>query len=65
MSKNKQELVKNIINFGFIDIFSNEDIRQPEDYKIHCFNGKAKYLEIQFDRFKSNLTGFYNHLKWV
>lgn len=23
----------------------------PEDYKLHCFNGKVQFLEVQFNRF--------------
>lgn len=32
-----------------IDIFVSYN--QPEDYKFHCFNGKVKYIEVQFSRF--------------
>lgn len=30
------------------DRFGNE---LPEDYKLHCFNGEVKFLEVQFNRF--------------
>lgn len=30
------------------------------DYKVHCFNGKAKYIQVDFDRFTNHTRNFYS-----
>lgn len=39
------------------------DGKPPKDYKIFCFDGKAKFLEVDFDRFGNHRTNFYD-LDW-
>lgn len=33
------------------------------DYKLFCFNGKAEFIEVDFDRFENHAMNFYD-LKW-
>ena len=42
-----------IICEEFLNIFFDKN-NSPEDYKFHCFNGKVKYIEVQFSRFSDN-----------
>ncbi len=43
-----------IICEELINIFSTNNELQPEDYKIHCFNGIPKFIELQFSRFSND-----------
>jgi hypothetical protein len=44
--------------------FVSESDKPPEDYKVMCFNGHAKLVQIHKDRFSSShLVDFYD-LKW-
>ncbi|HCR3794548.1 TPA: glycosyltransferase, partial [Proteus mirabilis] len=40
-----------IICEELINIFPHNKKNYPEDYKIHCFNGIPRYIELQFSRF--------------
>ncbi|MEO0477699.1 MAG: ATP-grasp fold amidoligase family protein, partial [Planctomycetota bacterium] len=37
--------------------------KPPEDYKIFCFNGEPKLIQVDFDRFDGHRRGFYD-LDW-
>ncbi len=41
----------------------NENSGQLTDYKVYCFNGKAAYIMVYFDRFKSHKRSIYDS-KW-
>ena len=32
----------------------------PDDYKIHCFNGKVAFIQVDTDRFESHRRNLYN-----
>jgi hypothetical protein len=42
---------------------SGTDGNPPNDYKIFCFNGEPKIIEVDFDRFKNHKRNFYD-LDW-
>ena len=35
----------------------------PKDYKVYCFNGEPKFLQVHYDRFTEHTTNFYD-LDW-
>ena len=39
------------------------DTKELRDYKIFCFNGEPKLIEVDFDRFKNHKRNFYD-LNW-
>lgn len=41
----------------------NKNGNPPKDYKIFCFNGEPKLIEVDFDRFSSHTRNFYD-LDW-
>ncbi|KNZ42032.1 ATP-grasp fold amidoligase family protein [Acetobacterium bakii] len=43
--------------------FISENDTVPDDYKVLCFNGKAKLIEVHSDRFGNHHQDFYNG-KW-
>lgn len=43
--------------------FINDSSGQLLDYKIFCFNGKAEFIEVDFDRFGEHKMNFYD-LDW-
>lgn len=43
--------------------FISEDNKIPNDYKIMCFNGKAKLIELHIDRFGDHTQDFYD-INW-
>jgi len=42
---------------------SGEDSKPPKDYKIFCFNGEPKIIEVDFDRHTDHKRNFYD-LDW-
>ena len=43
--------------------FISETDNTPDDYKVLCFNGKAKLIEVHIDIFNSHTQDFYD-IKW-
>ncbi|WP_243293129.1 ATP-grasp fold amidoligase family protein [Bacillus sp. FJAT-47783] len=43
---------------------SDENGEPPKDYKIFCFNGEPKLIQVDFDRFTSHGRNFYD-LNWA
>lgn len=43
--------------------FISDKDTTPDDYKVLCFNGKAKLVEVHMDRFESHKQDFYDD-KW-
>jgi hypothetical protein len=43
--------------------FISNNGEPPMDYKVLCFNGKAKLIEVHIDRFDKHKQDFYN-IKW-
>ena len=39
---------------------SGEDGNPPNDYKVFCFNGQPRIIEVDFDRFKNHRRNFYD-----
>ena len=48
---NRESQYKNIIPRIVCEEFISETNITPDDYKVYCFNGKAKLLEFHIDRF--------------
>ena len=46
------------------EFLENEDGNPPDDYKVFCFNGKPKFVQVDFDRFDEHRRGFYD-LDWT
>jgi len=40
--------------------FISETGSTPDDYKVLCFNGKAKFVEVHMDRFGDHRTDYYD-----
>jgi len=40
--------------------FISETGKTPDDYKVLCFNGKAKFIEVHIDRFGDHRTDYYD-----
>ena len=51
---------KNVIPRIICEQFISEDNTVPDDYKVLCFNGKAKLIEVHMDRFENHLQDFYD-----
>lgn len=45
------------------EIFISETDNTPDDYKVLCFNGKAKLVEVHIDRYGNHMQDFYD-LQW-
>ncbi|MCX7883741.1 MAG: glycosyl transferase [Caloramator sp.] len=43
--------------------FISDKETTPDDYKVLCFNGKAKLIEVHIDRFGNHKQDFYD-IKW-
>lgn len=41
-------------------LIESEDGKSLKDYKIFCFNGKAKLIQIDFERFEGHKRSFYD-----
>jgi hypothetical protein len=48
----------------FIEELLSDNGREPNDYKIHCFNGRAEFVQVDFDRNTSHTQVFYNR-EWT
>ena len=57
---NYQGIVPKILLESFIESPDGKDLI---DYKIFCFNGNPKYIQIDVDRFSNHTRCFYNE-KW-
>lgn len=45
------------------EFISDKDIT-PDDYKVLCFNGKARLIEVHIDRYGSHKQDFYD-IQWI
>lgn len=54
---------KNIIPCVICEKFMSESESPPDDYKIVCFNGKAKLVQVHLDRFANHVQDTYD-LEW-
>lgn len=41
-------------------LVSNDDNSEIRDYKLFCFNGKVRFLKVDFNRFKGHRANYYN-----
>lgn len=44
----------------FEELLEDEKGDVPFDYKFHCFNGKAEFVQVDLDRFKGHKRNFYD-----
>jgi hypothetical protein len=44
--------------------FISENGKAPDDYKVMCFNGKAKLIQVHLDRFSGNHVVDFYDIKW-
>lgn len=45
------------------ELLVDEKFDTPLDYKIFCFNGNPKFIQVDFDRFKNHKRNFYD-INW-
>ncbi|MFA0657109.1 ATP-grasp fold amidoligase family protein [Vibrio sp. 10N.222.49.C12] len=45
-------------------VILDENGKLPNDYKIFCFNGKPKFIQVDISRFENHRRDFYD-LEWV
>lgn len=46
------------------EFIENEDEHGLLDYKIHCFNGEPKSIEVQFDHHEGQFTSVFFDINW-
>lgn len=54
---------KNVTPKIVCETFISETDNTPDDYKVLCFNGKAKLIEVHIDRYGHHTQDFYD-LEW-
>lgn len=42
------------------ELLTDGSFRTPHDYKIHCFNGEPRFLQVDTDRFGDHRRNFYD-----
>ncbi|PTL98917.1 MAG: glycosyl transferase [Bacteroidetes bacterium] len=45
-------------------LLTNNDGKIPDDYKIHCFNGKVQMIQVDVDRHSDNRYRLWYNIKW-
>ncbi|WP_282164621.1 ATP-grasp fold amidoligase family protein [Cellulophaga baltica] len=63
--KSKEWQYKNIAPKILVEsLLQTKDGEVPEDYKIHCFQGKPEYIQLDFDRGKDNQSRNWYDKNW-
>jgi len=56
---------KNIVPHLVVEkLLTNEDGSIPDDYKLHCFNGKVQFIGVDLDRHKENRARNLYDINW-
>lgn len=56
----REKPYKNIEKKIIIEEYLEEDGKEINDYKIHCFSGVAKYIQVDIDRFSNHRRNIYD-----
>ena len=62
--RSREYVYKNIKRKIIVEELILDDSKEiPNDYKIFCFNGKPKFIQVDINRFKNHKRAFFS-IEW-